>query len=908
MLRKLTYIIPICCLLFLCSCKSDTKDGRAISIGFSQSVGNDNWRMSMNHTMEVEASLHPEVNLTIYNANKSAKKQIYNIEKFITDKVDVIIVSPYESDSIVPAIEKAKYNGIPVIIIDRKANTSNYTAYLGADNTEVGRLAGKYITSISNQNINIVEIYGDLKISPGFERSIGFNQIVKQFPGIKVFPIESDDFGHPKPNFVNLLDSLPKIDYVFAFNDEIAYNAWKIAKTKGLENKIKFIGVDGLNGPFGGIQLVQDGILKATVLYPTGGSEAIKLALKIANKEIVPKNNVLNTVLINSLNADIMSNQFDKITIQQSDIEEQQNVIKKQEQKYSTQRNLLKLIFSLFIITLCLAVYSIFNRISISRKKKELEETNKKIKIQRNEIKKYSVELKQSNEARLNFFMGLSHEFKTPLTLILSSVESLSTELKNKGISVNQEISLMYNNSRRLLRLINQLLDYRKAEDKKFVLRASKTNLLDFSKSIIVDFEREAKKRTIDFTLTTNNPELEVYIDLNLMDKVYFNLLSNAFKFTPENGKISISIKEDKPNKTVKIHFKDSGIGIPENELKEVFNAFYQGSNNYRNGSGIGLQLSKSFIELHKGHIEVNSKSGAEFIITIPEGKEHLEEKEILKDAVLGYDHHSDYLDSEDFQNVETNNSEDKFAILYIEDNEELLSFISHKLSTEYAVYTSDGTNAIDRALELIPDVILCDLNLPDKNGFEICEILKKDLRTSHIPVIILTASDDPESYSKALGSGADIFLPKPFNLKSLSQSIKSLLFNREKLRFYYSNNIESIVNNEDVNFGISEQDFLRKLNELIETNIDKSLYTVEDLAKDLNISRVQLYRKVKAILGISVSDHINNIRLEKSKELLLNSNQNISEIAYSVGFSSPNYFSTSFKNKYGISPKEFKK
>ncbi len=192
--------------------------------------------------------------------------------------------------------------------------------------------------------------------------------------------------------------------------------------------------------------------------------------------------------------------------------------------------------------------------------------------------------------------MGLSHEFKTPLTLILSSVESLSSELKNKGISVNKEISLMYNNSIRLLRLINQLLDYRKAEDKKFVLRASKTNILDFSKSIISDFEREAQKRNIDFTLATNNPGLEVYIDRNLMDKVYFNLLSNAFKFTPDKGKISISIKEDKPNKTVKIYFKDSGIGIPVNELKEVFNAFYQGSNNYRNSSELGFYLSKSFI------------------------------------------------------------------------------------------------------------------------------------------------------------------------------------------------------------------------------------------------------------------------------------------------------------------------
>jgi YesN/AraC family two-component response regulator len=204
----------------------------------------------------------------------------------------------------------------------------------------------------------------------------------------------------------------------------------------------------------------------------------------------------------------------------------------------------------------------------------------------------------------------------------------------------------------------------------------------------------------------------------------------------------------------------------------------------------------------------------------------------------------------------------------------------------------------------LIPDIIICDLNLPGLNGFQICEILKKDLRTSHIPIIMLTASDNQDSYLKALESGADIFLTKPFNLKVLAQSIKGLLFNREKLRFYYTNNI---LNIEDGDFGVSEQDFLRKLNDLIEKNLDNSAYTVEDLARSLTISRVQLYRKVKAILGISVSDHINNMRLDKSKELLKKADLNISEIAYAVGFSSPNYFSTSFKNKFGVTPKEYK-
>ncbi len=907
MLRKLSYIILISNILLLNSCKFGNDDKAKISIGFSQCIDHDIWRKSMDHAMEVEASLHPEVHLTIYNANRQAKKQISDIEKFINDKVDVIIISPFESDSIVPVIEKAYAKGIPVIIIDRKVNTSNYSAYLGADNIEVGRIAGRYIISSSKGAANVVEIKGGSMTSPVYERSLGFNQIVKKYPNIKVTSVNVDEYGRPKNDFNDLLDKNPKIDFIYCFNDIIAYNAWKIVKDKRLEKKIKFVGVDGLNGTNGGIQLIKDGVLDATVLYPTGGSEAIRLALNIVKKDIFSKNNKLNTTLIDSINAEIMSNQFDKITLQQSDIEQQQKVIKTQEKKYSTQTNLLKLLFSLFMLALILAVFSIYSRITILRKNKELEVTNRKIKSQRNEIKKFSEELKLSNEARLNFFMGLSHEFKTPLTLILSSIESLGIEFKNKGISINKEISLMFNNSRRLLRLINQLLDYSKAEDKKFVLRASKTNLLDFSKGIFADFEREAKKRNIDFTLTTNNPELEIYIDLNLMDKVYFNLLSNAFKFTPENGKILIAINENKSNKTVNIHFKDSGIGIPENELNKVFNAFYQGSNNYRNGSGIGLHLSKSFIELHKGHIVINSKNGTDFIITLPLGKDHLEEKEVIKDTVLGYNHHSDYLDTEDIQSVEPKNTEDNYSILYIEDNKELLDFVSHRLSMEYSIYTSDGINAIERALELIPDIIICDLNLPGKNGFEICEILKKDLRTSHIPVIILTASDDQESYSKALGSGADIFLTKPFSLKSLSQSIKSLLFNREKLRFYYSNNIVNIVNNDEVGFGISEQDFLKKLNKLIEANIDSSIYTVEELAKDLHISRVQLYRKVKAIFGISVSEHIINIRLEKSKELLKKSNHNISEIAYAVGFSSPSYYSTAFKNKFGITPTEYR-
>lgn len=905
MLRKLCYIIQISFFLLLFSCNSNTKDQQTISIGFSQSISeDDSWRKSMDNTVKVEASLHPEIDLTIYNANSSTKKQIEDIEKMIDDQLDVIIVAPYGSDSIVPVIEKANKKGIPVIIVDRKINTTNYASFLGADNVEVGHIAGKYIVSMSKAHANVVEIKATTDISPGLERSLGFKQIIDQYPNINAVSITAKDLGSLNNDFSKLLDRMPKIDYVFAFNDNIALQAWDVAKQKGRENKIKFIGIDGLNDPNGGIQAVKDGKLTATILYPTGGSEAIKLAIKLANKEIVQKNSTLNTILIDSLNADIMSNQFDRITVQQSNIETQQNVIEKQEKDYFTLYNLIKVLIFLLIVIFCLAVFSVYSIYSMKKKKQELEVNNVKITSQRNEIEKYVERLKESNESKINFFTGISHEFKTPLTLILSSVESLHDEFHNKSISVKKDLDIMYNNSLRLLRLINQLLDFRKVEDKNFTIKLSKNNLWKFSVNMFKEFKGEANKRNINYTIVTDNEELEIYFDPNLMDKVYYNLLSNCFKFTPDGGKIEIKISTEKDR--VKINFKDSGIGIPEKEINQIFNPFFQGSNNSKNGSGIGLNLSKNFVDLHQGSIEVKSINGAEFSIYLKIGKSHLDESKIIdesnyiSDSENGYE----YLETELTPSAESLITENKHSILIIEDNPDLLDFISVKLKDDYTVIRSNGIKAIEKALELIPDIVVCDLNLPEKDGFQICEALKTNMITSHIPVIILTAMDDNSTYIKSLEVGADLFLTKPFNFKVLKQSIKGLLFNREKLRYYYTNNTNKIEND---GLSLIEREFLNKINLILENNLDESSFSVEELASKLNISRVQLYRKVKAVLGIGVGDYINNFRLEKAKELLISTSMNISEIAYSCGFASPNYFSTTFKSKYGVSPKDFR-
>ena len=894
--------------LSLVSCKQ--KQGNKIKVGFSQAMTTDDWRKQMNSSIKIEASLRPEVDLSISDANNNIQKQIEDIERFISNKVDVIIVSPIQSKPLTAVVEKSIKAGIPVLVVDRKIEGENYTAYLGADNIEIGRIAARYIISHSKGSGKIIEITGASGSSPAYERKLGFDQIINENKRFKIENTIQGDWegGSVKEPLKAILLQNPDVEYIFAHNDRMALSAWETAKTVGLENKIKFIGVDGLNTLNGGIDLVKSDVLAGTILYPTGGNEALKLALKIYNKEPVAKNNILNTIVIDQNNAEIIENQMDKVDQQQTVIESQQGAIKVQEIEYASQNNLVRLLSFFLVIILSLTIYSIYSTISISRKKKQLESINQTVIDQNNEIQEMAKIAERSNEAKLNFFTGLSHEFKTPITLIMSYVESLIENDKIKGTTLVDEVKLIHKNSNRLLRLINQLLDFRKIEEQKFTLRASNTRIYDFTNEVMTNFKGEAARRNIDFQLTCKNKNLELFIDRGLMDKVYFNLLSNAFKFTPDNGKITISIIENQDNE-VKISFKDSGIGIPENELSNVFNPFFRASNNNKNSSGIGLHLSKEFVLLHQGTIELKSKQGSEFVITLLKGNSHLQPSEIVNKAEnlnITPNLISDNLDTEsDLNEANVISDSEKHTLLVIEDNIDLVTFLNAKLSNEYVVYSSDGSDAIEKAMEIVPDIIICDINLVDKDGYEISKELKKDLRSSHIPIIILTAQSNKESVLKGLQSGVDQYLTKPFSLSILKQSISGLLFNREKLRYYYTNNIYRIE--PESKFGNQEQSFITKMNDIIKVNVENPKFSVEDLADKLGVSRVQLYRKVKAIIGINISDHINNVKLEKAAELLKSNNMNISEIAYSLGFSSPNYFSTAFKNKFGISPKEYK-
>ena len=906
--NKLILIFVFCSFL---SC-DERRNPEEYTIGFSQAMTTDNWRREMNRSMMIQASLHPELHLEILDAGGNIQNQIKDINELIERKVDVLIVSPIQSVPITPVIEKAMNAGIPTIVIDRKVEGNNFTAYVGADNIEVGENAARYISShAGQQKSNIVEIRGLPGSSPASERSLGFRNIIKSQENLKILGTVRGDWEKSSvvEGLERILDSTTNVDYVFAHNDRMAQGAIEVAERYGLEDDIIFVGVDGLYGPSGGIQLVKDGVLSATILYPTGGSEAIKLAQNLLKNEVVEKNNILKTVVIDSVNVDIMQNQFNKLNQQQTDIEEQQKVIEDQVVTYKTQNRLILLMALLLLLLVGLAGYTIYLLIRVRRGKKNLEVTNKKILVQRNQIESFAKKLEKTNESKINFFTALSHEFKTPLTLIMTSAESLSKARDQNLDNFKYETGLIMSNSRRLLRLINELLDFRKLETGSFLLKPSKTNIYQFIQTIFGDFRTEALKKSISLELRSSDKELELFVDRNMMDKVLFNLLSNALKFTPNNGKISLIIEKNSESKEAYIKVKDSGIGIPPAEQELIFDPFFQATNNFKPSSGMGLYLTRQFIELHKGTISVRSKQGTEFSITLPMGRDHFDDVSLSQNSSMIREKHVEIVDETDESGREMTQGreispESASIVLVIEDNVDLANLLQKNLQNDFQVSHSDGTDAVQKALKEIPDVVICDLSLPEKSGFEICRELKNDLRTSHVPVIILTALSDQESRVKALQSGADFYITKPFDFEVLKQSVVSVLYNREKLRYYFTNKINEI---EDDKLNTAEQDFLNRFNKAIEQNLQNQNFSVEELSSLFNISRVQLYRKVKALLGLSVNEYINAQRLVRGRDLLDDTNLNISEVAYSVGYSSPGYFSTSFKNKYGVTPKKFR-
>ena len=683
--------------------------------------------------------------------------------------------------------------------------------------------------------------------------------------------------------------------------------------------KIKFVGIDGLPGSNGGIQFVSDKILDATLLYPTGGAEAIQTAFKILNKEPFAKEYKLQTLVIDSSNVRLMSLQMDKLNSQQSDIERRQRLIEKQIAITTNQRNIIYITSITLALALILGSISFYFLNENKKINKRLEKQNEEIMTQRNQLidqKNQLIEMtamaKEATEAKFNFFTHISHEFRTPLTLILGPLEHVLSSSK-LHFSHKGYLEVAQKNTFRLLKLVNQLIDYRKLEHGKMKIKASENDLVGFVYDIVNSFQELAHKQHITLQVRSKERMMNVWFDVNMLDKVLFNLLSNAFKFTPEQGTIIISIKKSEDGLNVILSVKDSGFGMSPETIEHAFDLFYQGD--YSKGSGLGLNLSKELIKLHHGSISVISelKKGTDMEICLPLGETHFtseektgEQQKNTAPACEDLKIYTTELSKIEINNLETGTSTKENSLLIIEDNDDLRNLLAARFKNDYEILESArGDDGLNKAYETIPDLILCDIILPGKEGMQIVNTLKNDIRTSHIPIILLTAKGSIEEQIKGMKYKADAFVVKPFNLLHLEEIIKSLLRNREMLKEHYTGELPVEYKNE-VSKKIDRK-FVNEFVAIVESNLSNESFGVDDISKKIGISRVQLYRKVKALLGYNVNDYIMSVRLQKAKYLLTNENLSIAEIAYQVGFSSQAYFSRLFKSKFGNTPSEFR-
>jgi ABC-type sugar transport system substrate-binding protein len=552
-LRNLLLLTICIILMVFTGCKKADKTSQ-YTIGFSQCVGSDLWRRNMLDEMKMELSLHPDAHFIYADADNSSKKQIEQVKQMLDEGIDLLIISPNEAQPLTGIVEQTYNKGIPVIVIDRKTSSDLYTAYVGADNYQIGKMAGEYIGSNLKGNSNIVEVMGLPGSSPAIERHRGFSDALAKFNNIHIKAQVYGDWlkDHAQKQLYQVQPDLNTADALFAHNDVMASASREVLNNLHLNHHVKVLGVDAMPGTGGGLQMVSSKIIDASLVYPTGGKEAITIAFRILNKEAFAKENILQSLVIDSTNVQLMKMQWNKISSQQKDIERQQSLLEEQRQVYNSQQ----LILNIIIITLVLAI--VFGGLAFywlmeNRKiNKSLEAKNNEILLQRNQLIEMSARAEVATEAKLNFFTNISHEFRTPLTLILSPVEDM---MKNEKLNIiaGKNLKLIHRNIFRLLRLVNQLIDYRKIEYDKQQINAAPNNLIDFVMDIMDSFQHNARKRNISLNLISVEKNINVWFDANMLDKVFFNLLSNSFKFIKDNGSIQITFSQNAENVEIAI-------------------------------------------------------------------------------------------------------------------------------------------------------------------------------------------------------------------------------------------------------------------------------------------------------------------------------------------------------------------
>lgn len=913
MVRLRPWIILAFALGALSACQKPEGQQKDFLIGFSQCCS-DPWRDVMNGEIQRELSFHPELQLEARTAGANSETQIEQIQQLMEMDIDLLIVAPNELEPLTPLIEEIFAAQIPVIFIDRKAQSEQYTAYVGADNYEIGHTAAEYIANQFNGQGEVIELQMAMSISPAIERHQGFVDGLEKYPDLTLAAQASMGWDNDQieAKVPPLIQAHPNANIIFAQSDLIAMRTKELLNRIGKGDDIFVVGVDGIPGPGQGIEAVESGQINASFLYPTGGVEAIQLALTILHGMPFQKMNLLQTTVIDPSNARILHAQMKKQVTLQEGIDQQTAHIESLYHIYTDQRILILVLGASLLVSVVLGG---FLWKSLKEKEKinaNLASKNQEVIEQKQQVELMSEEIQEVSRAKIEFFTHISHEFRTPLTLILGFAGDLlnSHSLKRE---ISQQVQLISENAQRLLRLVNQLMDFRKIEEGKLRLQVSEQDLIAFLRHAMKSYHLIAQKQHIKFELLTNRPKIYGWFDRHMLDKVIFNLLSNAFKFTPEGGRISIFVQEDLQEGVIKLSIEDNGIGMSSSELNQIFEPFYQGEGAKFKGTGLGLPLSRKIIEAHQGKIELKSRKGKGscFTILLPLGNKQFSPDQLSIQDIRP--NHSEELETMLAEQelvvdvIQEDRTINHGKVLVIEDNPNLRTFFQKTLSKEFDLTTAeDGTVGQAVALATLPDLIICDIKMPGLDGLTLTQNLKSDLRTAHIPIMLLTATQTLSQQIDGVKLGADDYMTKPFDLQLLKAKMISLINNRKALRQSYDNKLVKL--SQETNFNKAQQQFLTQLQHEVELRYAQHDFKVSDLCESMGLSRSQLYRKVNHLLGQNISHYIQEVRLEAACRLLQDESLSIAEVAYRVGYSSPDYFSTAFKAKYQQAPTQFRK
>ncbi len=860
--RKL--LILISAVLLLTGCTGGKK---SLVIGVSQ-CSDDIWRTKLNDELALAARVEG-VTLRFSSADDDSRKQMEQIRRFVADGVNLLIVSPNQSHTITPAVEEAFDAGIPVILFDRKINSAKYTAFIGADNVEIGRIMGHYIADFLDKEGQVVEIPGLEGSSPADDRHKGFEEALRQYPGITLVTapyggwLQDGGFNAMK----EVLARNVRPDAVFGQNDRMALGA---REAMGAPADVAFFGVDAL--PDAGLQEVIDSVLSASYLYPTRGDLVMELAMNILRGAPFQRENLLESALVDSQNARILQLQEAELATQRTNVENINARLDTFLMQYNTQRIIMWLVIGFSLLLLVVAAQAYWSYIKMWELQQRLEE---------------------STRAKLKFFTQVSHDLRTPLTLVAGPLQ----HVLEGPLSPQQQknLSLARRNVTVLQELVNNILDFRKIESGNIPLSVSRFDLPAAVREWMGGFSGTSR------TLSCEGQEsFTVEADMRLVERALFNLMGNAIKHTRTHGHIVVSVRQEGP--TALISITDDGEGIPQEKLPFIFDEFYKG-NDTGSGTGIGLALVKAVAELHKGSVRVDSTPGAgtTFTLRLPLVQKgvKLTEGRDASAYTERYEESYDHVDTSKEEAASRVSESDRPTILLVDDNADLRSFIGTLLEGEYRILSAcDGREALGKATRELPDLVVSDVMMPVMDGLAFCKALKGQLATSHIPVILLTAKSLEDQRAEGYDSGADAYISKPFSEKVLLSRIGNLLKSRILLKEHYLETGESAARPQ-------ENDFLGRFRAKVQARLSDEDLSVEQLGSELALSRVQLYRKVKALTGYSPVELVRITRLKAAEQLLKTTDKTIAEVAYAVGFGTPSYFSKCYMELFGRLPGE---